>query len=54
MDLKEAANMVQGPLMTLIGGSLAIAKDLIQVDSSGSDDQLDRSGDEQDRQTKPQ
>lgn len=28
----EAAEIVQGPLLALIGGSLAISKDLVQLD----------------------
>ena len=34
MTADAAYQMVQGPLMTLIGGSLAIAKDLLQLDQS--------------------
>lgn len=33
LDVDKAYQIVQGPLMTLIGGSLAIAKDLLQLDS---------------------
>jgi len=32
MTAEEAYEIVQGPLMTLIGGSLALAKDLIRTD----------------------
>lgn len=32
MDVEEAYEVVKGPLMALIGGSLAISKDLIPLD----------------------
>ena len=32
MNVDEAYNIVNGPIMALIGGSLAIAKDLINAD----------------------
>ncbi len=49
----QAYDAVQGPLMALIGGSLAIAKDLIQLDQTddlagtahGPDDDDDSGGD---------
>lgn len=34
MDADAAFNIIQGPLMALIGGTLAIAKDLLQLDQS--------------------
>lgn len=43
----EAYRIVQGPLMALIGGSLAVAKDLLQIDSSASERNLKTDGDEE-------
>ena len=48
MTADEAYEIIQGPLMALIGGSLALAKDLIQFDNPDKltqqpvDDQPDR------------
>ena len=37
----DAARLVQGPLMALVGGSIAIAKDLIQIDREDPHDDDD-------------
>ena len=50
----DAYQIVQGPLMTLIGGSLAVAKDLLQLDSSESEQNLNTGGDEQEEQSASQ
>lgn len=39
MAVEEAYNVVNGPLMALIGGSLAIAKDLINADDASQAEQ---------------
>ena len=36
MKVEEAYNIVNGPIMALIGGSLAIAKDLINADDESA------------------
>lgn len=36
MKVDEAYNIVNGPIMALIGGSLAIAKDLINADDESA------------------
>ena len=36
LSVEDAYNVVQGPLMALIGGTLAVAKDLIHPGSSES------------------
>lgn len=50
----DAYQIVQGPLMTLIGGSLAVAKDLLQLDSSESEGNLKSDGDEEKEQPENQ
>ena len=48
MNADKAYNVLEGPLMALIGGSLAIAKDLISADddSSTKDKKSPEQGDE--------
>ena len=38
LTVAEAGDMVQGPLMALVGGSIAVAKDLLQMDRDDSAD----------------
>ena len=48
MTAADAYEVVKGPLMALIGGSLAIAKDLLSLDrgESSGDDASDRNTDD--------
>ena len=39
MGAKEAWNVLEGPLTALIGGTLAISKDLIEDDGDGEEDE---------------
>ena len=48
MTAEQAYDIVKSPLMALIGGSVALSKDLIQLDDhedKGSADSLDDPGD---------
>lgn len=54
MTANDAYEVVKGPLMALIGGSLAISKDLIPLDDRGSEGRNNGSnGQQQQRQNKP-
>ena len=52
MTADDAYEVVKGPLMALIGGSLAIAKDLLSLDQSESSrDDASNSNTDEDEQT---
>ena len=38
VDAGDVADLIQGPLMALIGGSIAVAKDLLQIDIQDAED----------------
>lgn len=41
LTVAEAGDLVQGPLMALVGGSIAVAKDLLQIDRDDAKDEPD-------------
>ena len=49
ISVEDAYKVVQGPLMALIGGSLAISKDLIPMFNGKSDDTNDDHADHSDK-----